>query len=181
MPWFLGNIEEGTAHLSKAQLWKDFTYNFRIQKLQTAEAYPGTAQKPRKLIDFGCSCFREFVHEESETKACIVQDRYMPPELGVAKNVFPTFATDMWRVGCTLYLMLMQCPPFHDDSQTTAGIQARQQGRFYKPAGFSAPFACRICCQACCSTCTLLVAAVFSRGFRPKCRFQSQITASLAL
>ncbi|CAE7268705.1 Dclk3 [Symbiodinium sp. CCMP2456] len=91
-----------------------------------------------KLIDFGCSCFREFVHEESETRACIVQDRYMPPELGTAKNVFPTFATDMWRVGCTLYLMLMQCPPFHDDSQTPAGIQARQQGRFYKPAGFSA-------------------------------------------
>lgn len=91
-----------------------------------------------KLIDFGCSCFREFVHEESETRACIVQDRYMPPELGSAKNVFPTFATEMWRVGCTLYLMLMQCPPFHDDSQTQAGIQARQQGRFYKPAGFSA-------------------------------------------
>lgn len=48
-----------------------------------------------KLIDFGCSCFHEFV-KESETRACVVYDRYMPPELAVSPGLAPSVATDMW-------------------------------------------------------------------------------------
>lgn len=47
-----------------------------------------------KLIDFGCSCFHEFV-KESETRACVVYDRYMPPELGASPSLAPSVATDM--------------------------------------------------------------------------------------
>lgn len=88
-----------------------------------------------KLIDFGCSCFHEFV-KESETRACVVYDRYMPPELGASPSLAPSVATDMWRLGCTLYVMLTRSPPFHDDAQTRSGIEAREQGKFYKTAAY---------------------------------------------
>ena len=88
-----------------------------------------------KLIDFGCSCFNDFV-KESETRACVVYDRYMPPELGASPCLAPSVATDMWRLGCTLYVMLVRSPPFHDDAQTRMGIEMREQGRFYKTAAY---------------------------------------------
>eukprot|EP00435_Cladocopium_sp_Y103_P069754 s475_g33.t3 len=92
-----------------------------------------------KLIDFGCSCFHEFV-KESETRACVVYDRYMPPELAVSPGLAPSVATDMWRLGCTLYVMLVRSPPFHDDAQTRSGIELREQGKFYKTAAYEAFF-----------------------------------------
>ncbi|CAJ1377876.1 unnamed protein product [Effrenium voratum] len=84
-----------------------------------------------KLIDFGCSCFNEFV-QEGETRACVVHDRYMPPELSASPSLVPSVATDMWRTGCTLFVMLTGFPPFPDDAQTSHGREAREQGRFYK-------------------------------------------------
>lgn len=91
-----------------------------------------------KLIDFGCSCFNDFIKESetTEKRACVVYDRYMPPELGASPTAAPTVATDIWRLGCTLYVMLVRSPPFHDDAQTRPGIEAREQGRFYKPESY---------------------------------------------
>ncbi len=39
-------------------------------------------------------------------------------------------------MGCTLYVMLVRSPPFHDDAQTRSGIEAREQGKFYKTAAY---------------------------------------------
>lgn len=39
-------------------------------------------------------------------------------------------------MGCTLYVMLTRSPPFHDDAQTRSGIEAREQGKFYKTAAY---------------------------------------------
>jgi len=32
--------------------------------------------------------------------------------------------------------MLTRSPPFHDDAQTRSGIEAREQGKFYKTAAY---------------------------------------------
>ena len=103
-----------------------------------------------KLIDFGCSCFKDFV-KESETRACVVYDRYMPPELGASPAAAPSVATDIWRLGCTLYIMLVRSPPFHDDAQTRPGIEAREQGKFYKPETYELLLSCS-CLLSCCAS-----------------------------
>eukprot|EP00440_Ansanella_granifera_P024472 gb/GFBE01026577.1/.p1 GENE.gb/GFBE01026577.1/~~gb/GFBE01026577.1/.p1 ORF type:complete len:595 (+),score=144.50 gb/GFBE01026577.1/:1-1785(+) len=85
-----------------------------------------------KLIDFGCSCFNKFEHNENEIRACVVYDSYMPPEHSASPSLAPSVATDMWRIGCTLFVMLVRRPPFHNDAQTKAGREAREQGNFFR-------------------------------------------------
>ena len=131
----VGNVDDGTAHLRTAQ--------FVQVKGPMALNSSCMTCTPRKLIDFGCSCFREFVHEESETQFCVVFDRYMPPELGTNRKGVPAVGTDIWRLGCTMYLMLMQCPPFHDDACTPGGVEMRRKGKFYKSEAFEALFGCK--------------------------------------
>lgn len=82
-----------------------------------------------KLIDFGCSCFTQF---ESSQEGCVVWDCYMPPEHAANPKLMPGVATDMWRLGCTLYVMLMRRPPFHNDAETRWGMEARENARFCK-------------------------------------------------
>lgn len=88
-----------------------------------------------KLIDFGCSCFTEY-NQEAEGR--VVHDMYMPPEHGEQSNLTPSVPTDMWRLGCTLFVMLTSKPPFASDQDTVRGIQARKTGNFHKdPATWS--------------------------------------------
>merc|ERR1712151_1023516 len=64
----------------------------------------GTARL--KLIDFGCSCFLNYEKEGLD----VPFDPYTPPEhcfrQGAAR-LAPAVPSDMWRLGCTLYVMLM--------------------------------------------------------------------------
>jgi len=131
-PLFLGLVE-GLQHLHSNKVIHCDVKPENAMVLGDIDA--GTAHL--KLIDFGCSCFHEFV-KESETRACVVYDRYMPPELAVSPGLAPSVATDMWRLGCTLYVMLVRSPPFHDDAQTRSGIELREQGKFYKTAAYEA-------------------------------------------
>lgn len=131
-PLFLGLVE-GLQHLHSNKVIHCDVKPENAMVLGDIDA--GTVHL--KLIDFGCSCFHEFV-KESETRACVVYDRYMPPELAVSPGLAPSVATDMWRLGCTLYVMLVRSPPFHDDAQTRSGIELREQGRFYKTAAYEA-------------------------------------------
>eukprot|EP00438_Fugacium_kawagutii_P027154 Skav219928 [mRNA] locus=scaffold4801:22004:27250:- [translate_table: standard] len=134
-PLFLGLVE-GLQHLhSKSVIHCDVKPENAMVLGDIDQGTAGTAHL--KLIDFGCSCFHEFV-KESETRACVVYDRYMPPELAASPSLAPSVATDMWRLGCTLYVMLVRSPPFHDDAQTRLGIEAREQGKFYQTAAYLA-------------------------------------------
>eukprot|EP00933_Yihiella_yeosuensis_P076114 TRINITY_DN85736_c0_g1_i1.p1 TRINITY_DN85736_c0_g1~~TRINITY_DN85736_c0_g1_i1.p1 ORF type:complete len:333 (-),score=47.23 TRINITY_DN85736_c0_g1_i1:33-1007(-) len=88
----------------------------------------GTAEV--RIIDFGCSCFTSY---EADTAVCTAFDPlYQPPELAENPGLVPVVATDIWRLGCTLYVMLMQHPPFQPDANTKAGIENRKNGNFYK-------------------------------------------------
>uniref|UniRef100_A0A7S4RB94 Protein kinase domain-containing protein n=1 Tax=Alexandrium monilatum TaxID=311494 RepID=A0A7S4RB94_9DINO len=80
-----------------------------------------------KLIDFGCSCFKSY---QKDIEGCVVWDCYMPPEHAADQKLTPEVATDMWRLGCTLYVMLMRRPPFHNDAETRWGREAREHARF---------------------------------------------------
>ena len=67
-----------------------------------------------------------------------------------------------WRLGCTLYVMLVRSPPFHDDAQTRSGIELREQGKFYKTAAYEAFFGFSRCshdmsCHLCAFTPDLVV------------------------
>lgn len=93
----------------------------------------GTAQL--KLIDFGCSCFTRY---DDDTRSCVVWDSYMPPEHAAQPSRAPAVSTDMWRLGCTLYVMLVRRPPFNNDAQTRTGQQLRQAGSFYRVPEYEA-------------------------------------------
>lgn len=93
----------------------------------------GTARL--QLIDFGCSCFEQF-EDAADMKACIVYDTYTPPEHVACSTLKPSMATDMYRLGCTLFIMLVQRPPFRNDALTESGREARRKGEFIKGAGY---------------------------------------------
>mmetsp|Transcript_72944 Transcript_72944/g.152280 ORF Transcript_72944/g.152280 Transcript_72944/m.152280 type:complete len:661 (-) Transcript_72944:334-2316(-) len=82
-----------------------------------------------KLIDFGCSCFAE---HSQDFEYRIVHDMYMPPEHGENRKLPPAKTTDMWRLGCTLFVMLTRRPPYSNDQDTRAGIAFRKDMRFYR-------------------------------------------------
>jgi hypothetical protein len=94
-----------------------------------------------KLIDFGLSCFQK--HDQmidgdasSGVGGGIVLDQYTPPEHLASLDVPPTMGTDMWRLGCTLYFMLVGEKPFKHTEYTEAGKKERQEERFIKEADF---------------------------------------------
>lgn len=87
-----------------------------------------------KLIDFGCSCFKSY---ENDLDGCVVWDCYMPPEHSKNPKLMPEVATDMWRLGCTLYVMLVRRPPFHNDAETQWGRQVREQAKYCKDPPYS--------------------------------------------
>jgi len=95
----------------------------------------GSGDAHVKLIDFGCSCFKQY---NSDLQGCIVWDQYMPPEHSANPRLTPAVATDMWRLGCTLYIMLLRRPPFHDDAETHWGREARENAQFCRAAPFDA-------------------------------------------
>lgn len=96
----------------------------------------GTARL--KLIDFGGSCFEQFENNSTDMRACIVHDLYTPPEHIVSHTLKPSMATDIWRLGCTLYIMLLQRPPFYNDALTLTGREARQKSQFFKCSVYEA-------------------------------------------
>merc|ERR1711972_282869 len=87
-----------------------------------------------KLIDFGCSCFLK--HQQDGD--LVPFDPYTPPEhCAGARSKKPEVPTDMWRLGCTLFVMLIKAPPFAADGHTPAGQQARMSGTFFKTSQFN--------------------------------------------
>lgn len=90
-----------------------------------------------KLIDFGFSCF--YTHtEEGGTDVLVPRDLYQAPEHMESMFLQPCEATDMWRLGCTLYVMIVQSIPFNDDAATLNGIKTRRAGEFHKVAKYNA-------------------------------------------
>eukprot|EP00930_Biecheleria_cincta_P058455 TRINITY_DN44288_c0_g1_i1.p1 TRINITY_DN44288_c0_g1~~TRINITY_DN44288_c0_g1_i1.p1 ORF type:complete len:592 (-),score=125.56 TRINITY_DN44288_c0_g1_i1:28-1677(-) len=61
-----------------------------------------------KLIDFGCAFFLDTADDVAD----IPCDAYRAPEY-TKYGQKPAAPLDMWRLGCTLYIMLQACPPFH--------------------------------------------------------------------
>jgi len=94
---------------------------------------PVSGQAHIKLIDFGCSCFTKC---EGDLGGCVVWDAYMPPEHISDPKLTPEVATDMWRLGCTLYVMLARRPPFHNDAETRRGREIRESGKFCRDPPF---------------------------------------------
>lgn len=95
-----------------------------------------TGEAQVKLIDFGCSCFMSY--KDDLASGSIVFDAYMPPEHALDPSTSPTVATDTWRLGCTLYIMLLRRPPFHNDAATPKGRAQREASIFPRPAEFLA-------------------------------------------
>jgi len=81
-----------------------------------------------KLIDFGFSCFSK---HSQEGEASVPHDMYQAPEHLEDVRRKPTRATDMWRLGCTLYVMLVQGIPFNPTTMP-ADIETRKQGKINK-------------------------------------------------
>jgi len=98
---------------------------------------PGEPDCQLTLIDFGASCFPEA--DRSRTGANIIYDVYMPPEHAQNPNLPPTRATDLWRLGCTLYVILTGGMPFHAYQRpvSQACLEARKEGKFYAGAPYS--------------------------------------------
>merc|ERR1712046_201167 len=48
----------------------------------------------------------------------------------------PEPSSDMWRAGCTLFVMLLRRPPFAADGHTEIGKQSRLSNVFYKTLEF---------------------------------------------
>jgi len=65
----------------------------------------GTARA--KLIDFGCAFFLDTADDVAD----IPYDSYRPPEYNKYGQK-PAPPLDMWRLGCTLYIVLLAMPPF---------------------------------------------------------------------
>merc|ERR1711972_1206472 len=84
-----------------------------------------------KLIDFGLSCFQKYDQKlDGQEGSCVVFDTYTPPEHLGHLDVPPSKATDMWRLGCTLYLMLVRNKPFAMSEYTENGKAERQAARY---------------------------------------------------
>merc|ERR1712039_885452 len=87
-----------------------------------------------KLIDFGLACFKRHDQQiDGQTGNGVVLDCYTPPE-HLLLDVPNAKATDMWRLGCTLYLMLVRSEPFGHDEHTQHGKEERQAARFAQSA-----------------------------------------------
>jgi len=62
-----------------------------------------------KLIDFGCACFLRRASNAERNRP--IYDTYSPPEVLAGKANAATFSGDMYRLGATLFTMLVKCPP----------------------------------------------------------------------
>merc|ERR1712039_1167282 len=87
-----------------------------------------------KLIDFGCSCFLKY----QKDGLSVPFDPYTPPEHNTLGKVPPAVPSDMWRLGCTLFIMLLKAPPFGSDGHTVTGRANRMSGTFFKTPQFGA-------------------------------------------
>jgi len=62
-----------------------------------------------KLIDFGCACFLR--RESNAERNRPIYDMHSPPEVVAGSANAATFSGDMYRLGATLFTMLVKCPP----------------------------------------------------------------------
>merc|ERR1712032_251832 len=82
-----------------------------------------------RLIDFGFSCFLNY-EDEDPGSSCPVHDVYSPPEaLNGGSRV--TKHVDVFRLGCTLYVMLMATFPF---DRSCRDLERRRDGEVLKYA-----------------------------------------------
>lgn len=91
---------------------------------------PETDEPLVKLIDFGFSCFLNVEATDfAGTLATFynpVADLYAPPEALAGTGEIVTRRVDMFRLGCTLYVMLMATYPFNRNCRD---IDARTNGK----------------------------------------------------
>lgn len=62
-----------------------------------------------KLIDFGCACFLRRSSAAERNRP--IYDTYSPPEVVNGSASAATFSGDVYRLGSTLFTMLLKCPP----------------------------------------------------------------------
>jgi len=75
---------------------------------------PGPAGRA-KLIDFGFSKIESY-DSNSILKTPVGTVGYFAPEITQTDSY--RLSVDMWSVGCIVYFMLTQCPPFHAKTET---------------------------------------------------------------
>lgn len=88
-----------------------------------------------KLIDFGCACFLRRSSDAERNRP--IYDTYSPPEVVSGAASAATLSGDVYRLGSTLFTMLVKCPP-------SQGINSRDRMRgvfcqLYRWNSLSAP------------------------------------------
>lgn len=89
-----------------------------------------------KLIDFGFSHFRE-ASPDGKTKK-VSFDPFVAPEYIETQCLEPHAALDMWRLGLTLYKMLLWKEPFSKHVGQEFDLRNRKQGKFHKGPEYDA-------------------------------------------
>lgn len=85
-----------------------------------------------KVVDFGCAVIKS--QQESSGGEIMGTTAYWSPEM-LEKGTRPTEASDMWAIGCILYILVTGCHPFDpdgfaSDDEVADNIKKSKDGRF---------------------------------------------------
>ena len=80
-----------------------------------------------KLIDFGCATFKR-----QGAAPMLIEDSFSPPEAIIEGASSLGNHTDIYRLGCVLYIMIQSCPPFEVPDEHGKFTSAQRKADFYK-------------------------------------------------